>query len=102
MVLQCVISQMLTPFREHDPIHLTLCASPQQLNMLVHLGEFGSESADRPLEIGVAINERLLLSKVPDTRSPVLQVDEPQVRPLPNQKFDSPAMQPCCFRFRAQ
>ena len=101
MVLQCVVSQVLTPFREHDPIHLTLCASPQQLNMLVHLGEFGSESANRPLEIGVAIDKRLLLSKVPDTRSPVLQLDEPQGRPLPNKKIDSPTMQPRRFRFRA-
>ena len=94
MVLQRVIRKVLLPFCKHHPIDLGGRPSADQGYMLIDFGQPAAESANRPLQAGIAIDQRLLMSEMPDSAAPVLQVHVAQSGARSNEQFNRSAVQP--------
>ena len=94
MMLMRVVNEVLLPFREHDTIDLSFSVTPRKHNLLLHLSQPRPKSSNRPLQLPTGRHDGLLMPEVPHTSSPVLQIDESQLRSGPNVNLNSPAMKP--------
>ena len=78
VMLQRVVRQVLLALGEHHAVDLGIGAASDQGHVLIDLRQPAAQGGDRPLQRGVAIDQRLLMGKVPDAGGPVLQVDVAQ------------------------
>ncbi len=93
MVLQRVIRKVLLPLGEHHAVDLGFGAVADQGHVLIDLGQSAAQGGDGPLQPAVAVNDAVLMGKVPDVRRPVLQIDIPQPRAGADEQFDGAAVQ---------
>ena len=66
---------------------------PIKRDLLVDLGDPRAEAADGPLDRGVGADQGPLAAEVPGGGVPVLEVDEPEVGPVPDEQLDRPGVQ---------
>ncbi len=97
MVLTGEVRQMLAAGGEHDPVDLGLGPLPRERHLLIDLGQARSETADGPLQRGIAADDRSLAAEVPGRLVPVLDVDQSQLRALRQEDFESADVQPGGF-----
>ena len=70
MVLQRVIGDVLLAFGEQHAVDLAFGPAADELDVLVDLRQPAADGGDRPLQRGVAADDRLLMGEVPDADAP--------------------------------
>ena len=93
VVLPGEVGEVLPPRGEHDAVDLGSRPFPGQRDLLVDLRQPRPEAADRPLQRGVGTDQGPFPAEVPGGVVPVLDVDEPQFRPAPDEDFHGPDVQ---------
>ena len=94
VVLVRVVGEVLRAVGEHHAIDLGMRPFADQGHMLIDLGQPAAQGADRPLQRGVAADQRFLMGEVPDAGAPILQIHVPQSAPGPTRISTAPQCKP--------
>ena len=92
-MLQREVGQVLAAGGEHDSVDLRHICRGRRGRHADSLLPAGCRCPDCPLQTGVAIDEPLLMGKVPDAGSPVLQINIAQLGFRANEQLDAAAVQ---------
>ncbi len=93
VVLAGEVGQVLLAGGEHHAVDLGVGPLPGQGDLLVDLRQPGAEAADGPLDRGIGADQGPLAAEVPGRGVPVLEVDEPELRPPADEQLDRPGVQ---------